>query len=556
MNIANILDLSNKIINGAYVNINSFTTTVQNVIINRYVYDSDYTIHYPVIKAAIDKISEKNIIVDFIKFHKIYENDIANYNKNVKRQHFLDNRIFMINRYLLSEIILKTFNIELLTYILYTHEVALTIYFIKTTKQKNYSLALDEKNTLMGLYKKYFEELDEDYSLIYFHSFIIEIDYNNENYIFIEILYNKIKNNLSTVDNIEIFKKIINGKYYELLKNIILKIKNNNNFMSHYIHNLNNFNSLIYLFGHDQKKIDILIKYFNMPITEDLIILLIKKKYIADVDAKINNNILEQCSIHGYYPYNIDFAPNDVVMSIESRKQYNVQKFKSFHLAGGIITLEHLKNACQVRYNEEMIKYIINSGIKPTDTCLTIFKNAYDNTIFNNFIDCYLSSEPLKDNNEKFIKLNEQNIFSIEKKEIKNENEIEDIKVNEDAKINDEKVNDEKVNEDEKNNKKVIKTKKESKTVKKSDKIEMTFNDNEIKYTIHPKILEFFNIENKKSIIELKELFLTYLINNNLIISHYFIIDDKMSKLLRNIKPSTIMNINEVDNLVSYFIKD
>ena len=64
------------------------------------------------------------------------------------------------------------------------------------------------------------------------------------------------------------------------------------------------------------------------------------------------------------------------------------------------------------------------------------------------------------------------------------------------------------------------------------------------------------NIEKEKSLNELKEIFLNYLINNNLIISHYFIINEDLSSLFDNIKTSTLLSINEIDNIISYFIKN
>ena len=124
---------------------------------------------------------------------------------------------------------------------------------------------------------------------------------------------------------------------------------------------------MITSFYYDQIKVDIIIKNFNFEITDDLIILLIKYKYSVNKDIKINNKILQECAICNYYPYKVDFVPNNIIMNIESEKINNLNKFKLFHLLGSIITQEHLKNACNIKYNEDMIKYIIDSGIIPNE---------------------------------------------------------------------------------------------------------------------------------------------------------------------------------------------
>ena len=192
-------------------------------------------------------------------------------------------------------------------------------------------------------------------------------------------------------------------------------------------------------------------------------------------------------------------------MEIESKKINNLTKFKSFHILGSTITIGHLKNACGIKYNEEIIKYIVENGIIPDEECLLIFKNVYKNTIINNFLDNYFGKNLLINNNYKLETINEKNLFFIEKKNIKNT---------------------------------------------------CSGKEYEEKHIINSKILKFFNIEKEKSLNELKEIFLNYLITNNLIISHYFIIDEGLSLLFDNINKSTMMNINEIDNIISYFIKN
>ena len=45
-----------------------------------------------------------------------------------------------------------------------------------------------------------------------------------------------------------------------------------------------------------------------------------------------------------------------------------------------------------------------------------------------------------------------------------------------------------------------------------------------------------------------------YLINNKLIIGNYFVIDCKLSNLLK-INNSTIINVDQIHNMLTYFIE-
>lgn len=246
INIETAVELSNKIISGGNVNLNIFVNGIYILFVNKNYIDNKVAVHIPLIKNAIDKISEKYIIPEFMKLINIYQYDIENYNKILIRQYKLDNRILMNNRYFLSENIYKYFNMELLKYILNIHDVSFIIYFIKSLKQKNYSLSLNDKKILLDILIKYFNDLDNDYSLIYLYSFINDNYYNNDidGYDYTNMLYNKINDTLSNAENIEIFKKTITTRNYELIKSVILKIKNYFSF---------NF-SVINSFYNDQKK--------------------------------------------------------------------------------------------------------------------------------------------------------------------------------------------------------------------------------------------------------------------------------------------------------------
>ena len=505
MNIANLLELCDNVLNNTNINIHMFL----NVIHNKNIINNDNILYYPLIKCAVLKLAEKHVSSEFIKIYHLYEKDSDGYNKIVMLQYAFDNNIFMNNRYYLSEYFIKSYNKSLLEYILNKHDVFLNLYLLKALLNKIFTYKNDDNYSILNVYNKFFNDLDENYTLVYFYALINENN-QNINYIkYINTVYGKLKNEFTYEENIDIFKKIIIGKYYDIIVNIILKIKNN------FKINLIILSELINSFYFDQFKVDIIIKNFEIEITEELIILLIKYKYSVNKDTKINNKILKECSNYNFYPYIIDFIPDNDIMNIESKKINNLAKFKSFHILGSTITLEHLKNACGIKYNEEMIKYIVENGIIPDEECLLIFKNIYKNTIINNFLDNYLNKKLLITNNDKLETINEKNLFFIEKKNIKNKIIINNIKKN-----------------------------------------PCPSKDDEEKYIINYKILKFFNIEKEKSLNELKEIFLNYLIINNLIISHYFIIDDGLSSLFDNIKTSTMMNINEIDNIISYFIKN
>ena len=495
MNIAHLLELCNNVLNNTNINIHIFL----NAIHNKNIINNDNIIYYPLIKNAVLKLSEKHISNEFIKIYHLYEKDNDGYNQIVMIQHAFDNNIFMNNRYYLSEYFIKSSNKSLLEYILNKHDVFLNLYLLKAIINKIYTYKSNDDCSTLSVYNKFFNDLDENYRLIYFYALINE---NNQhiNYIkYINIVYDKLKNEFTYEENIDIFRKIIAGKYYDIIVNIILKIKKD------FKINLIILSELINGFYFDQFKVDIIIKNFEMEITEQLIILLIKYKYSVNKDTKINNNILKECANNNFYPYKIDFIPDNNIMEIESKKINNLTKFKSFHILGSTITIGHLKNACGIKYNEEIIKYIVENGIIPDEECLLIFKNVYKNTIINNFLDNYFGKNLLINNNYKLETINEKNLFFIEKKNIKNT---------------------------------------------------CSGKEYEEKHIINSKILKFFNIEKEKSLNELKEIFLNYLITNNLIISHYFIIDEGLSLLFDNINKSTMMNINEIDNIISYFIKN
>ena len=84
--------------------------------------------------------------------------------------------------------------------------------------------------------------------------------------------------------------------------------------------------------------------------------------------------------------------------------------------------------------------------------------------------------------------------------------------------------------------------------------IKIDKDDQNCEYEIKGKIKKFFELKKKHiKYIELYEIVLKYLISNKLIIGNYFIINEKLSKLLK-INYCTIINIDQLHSILTYFI--
>ena len=79
--------------------------------------------------------------------------------------------------------------------------------------------------------------------------------------------------------------------------------------------------------------------------------------------------------------------------------------------------------------------------------------------------------------------------------------------------------------------------------------------DSEYNYNIRSKIKKLLGY--KKNVItfnELEELFLKYLINQKLVIGNYFVVNSDLCSIIK-INQSTLMSINEIKNIITYFIE-
>ena len=75
------------------------------------------------------------------------------------------------------------------------------------------------------------------------------------------------------------------------------------------------------------------------------------------------------------------------------------------------------------------------------------------------------------------------------------------------------------------------------------------------KIMLKEKIKKFFSVKkNKIKYVDLLQIMLKYIISNNLVIGNYFVLNNRLSKFL-NINPCVLININEIKNILTYFVE-
>ena len=248
--------------------------------------------------------------------------------------------------------------------------------------------------------------------------------------------------------------------------------------------------------------IDIFV-FYGFQITKDIVIQLLKKScYINCIEKypiPIDEFILEECAELGYYPYDFICVPPPKVMLKECEKDNNLEQIKKLKEKGGVITIRCLEKACGVKKNGKVIKYIINDcNIKPDNECLEKFQYTYGLEALDILMKNYSNNkDPIIKSTSK-IDLDNDSTMTIYKKPIEISLEID--------------------------------------------------------YILKNKIKKLFEY-NKKTIkyVDLYELMLKYLINHKLIIGNYFVINNELCNLLK-ISQCTIVNIDQLDNILSYFI--
>ena len=325
----------------------------------------------------------------------------------------------------------------------------------------------------------------------------------------VKTIYNTI--NSSTLSP-QIKQEILNKSIGSFDKDLILSLLDNNNIIPD-INTIINLVSKSYVkpSGSNNCKqvaeiIDILCE-FGLIITKPIIIKLLEtgcyinniEKYNIDIDEEI----LVKCANLSYYPYKFTIIPTINVLKKECTKSDNLDTIKKLKEFGGIYNTECLVEACKIKKNGKIIKYLINEcGIKANDECVKEFQLSYGIESLDIIIDNYSKSSLVENNqSNKIIELNKNCIMNVTPRDIN------------------------------------------------IDK------DNEtIEYILKSKIKTFFDYKKKNiKYIEVYQLMLKYLIDNNLIIGNYFIIDEKISNLLK-INHCTIMHLDQLHNILTYFI--
>lgn len=252
--------------------------------------------------------------------------------------------------------------------------------------------------------------------------------------------------------------------------------------------------------------IDIFIMY-GLKVTKSLIIKLLNKtchiNKIEKYNIPIDEDILYECSNHSYYPYKFNIKPPISVLIKECSKPDNLETIKKLKEYGGEYNIQCLVEACKHTKNGKVIKYLINEcNVKSNDLCITTFQETYKIEALDYIIKGFDSNKnnEIKKNNTT-IQLDKNSTVIIQPKEIK-----------------------------------------------------FDINDKSLDLKLKVKIKKFFDYK-KKTIkyIEAYELLLKYLINNKLVIGNYFILNINLSSLLK-LEPCTIMHIDQIHNILSYFI--
>jgi len=124
---------------------------------------------------------------------------------------------------------------------------------------------------------------------------------------------------------------------------------------------------------------DIFIDY-SFTITKEIVILLLTKGcYISNIERTnfvIDIEILEKCSELNYYPYEFTCIPTKKIMLLECSRN-NLNTLTMLKEKGGIIDIDCLNSAVSLKRNGKIIKYIINNcNVKPNTETLRIFQEV------------------------------------------------------------------------------------------------------------------------------------------------------------------------------------
>ena len=361
---------------------------------------------------------------------------------------------------------------------------------------------LDKLDNLFKVIKKYFNEISEQ-------GFIMNIvdNFINRPQI-VKYIYSLIS---KSTQNITIKKALLERCVKTYNKELIITIleETNEKLLSDELFttliNQNYFRELdgSYTAKQTAEIIDIFILY-GFEITKELVVKLLDRGcFVNNIEKHkidIDNEIVLKCTNLNYYPYEFSCVPGTEILLIECSKPNNLDKIKLFKEKGGVYNRDCLIKACGVRKNGKVIKYLINDcNLKPDLDCIKSFQDNYGIEALDILIHNYSKHNISEKKVERKIEIDNSILLSIDKRDF----EI----------------------------------------------------DIEYSYNIRSKIKKLLCY--KKNVItfqELEELFLKYLINQKLVIGNYFVVNNDLCSVIK-INQSTLINIDEVKNIITYFIE-
>jgi hypothetical protein len=248
--------------------------------------------------------------------------------------------------------------------------------------------------------------------------------------------------------------------------------------------------------------------FYGLKINKIITLCLLNKHIgVADIEKygiDIDNDIMERCSTNNFYPYKYTNKPNIKVLEIECTKGSNIESIKYLKELGGEFNDVCLINACKLRTNSKVIKFLIEKcNVQVNLECIDKFEKANNFDGLSLMLKKYDDSKPKKEVEETVRELNTNCVMKIDKKKLKYE-----------------------------------------------------ITNNNFVFDLKDKVISFFKFKDKKyNCIELKLNFLGYLVKNNLTIGKYFIIDVKLSKFFK-IAQCVIIDAKDINPILTYFVKN
>ena len=296
----------------------------------------------------------------------------------------------------------------------------------------------------------------------------------------------------------------------EILTKEIVKKHINNNYKDIFLNSHGNKSSLQNLKTNahlEHPKILARALFYGLQVTKEVVLYLIEKyihvnnleKYGIDID----NDIMKACSKHRYYPYKYINKPPTEVLETECTYDSNYDNLVYLKELGGEFNDKCLINICKTRASGRSIKFLVEKcGVQVTNECIQKFEIANDFTGLSLLLKKYDDSKPKKVE-EKVAELNTNCVMKIEKNELKHD-----------------------------------------------------ITDDDYVFDLRKKVVKFFSFKDiKYSYTELKLKFYEYLIENNLTIGQYFVVNTKLSNFFK-LNQCVIINCNDIDNILTYFVKN